>query len=124
MPINYPRLERTANRLIRENGRPVTIERPAQGVFNPTTGETDFGAGSGESTKFELMGVLREYEAKFIDGTLIRANDRELILDGRFRPEVTDRVFMGGGKVGDIIAPIKEVNPGGTAILYKIQIRT
>jgi hypothetical protein len=123
MPINYPRLERTANRLIRENGRPVTIERPAQGVFNATTGATDFGGGDGKPTRHETIGVLRNYETNFIDGSLIKANDRELLLDGRFKPEVTDRIFMDGKKVGDIVAPIKEVNPGGTVILYKIQIR-
>jgi hypothetical protein len=121
--VNYQRLAQTAARMIRENGRPVTIERPAKGAYNPTTGETDFGGGDGKPQVFQTRGVQdkRVYKT-VVEGSLITVKETVLMLDGRIKPEPSDRIFMDGKKVADIIDPVEEISPGGVDIYYEVRL--
>ena len=122
--VNYHRLEQTARRLIRENGRPMTIERPAQGTYNGTTGETDYGDGDGQPQTFDTIGVMGSFITKLIDGALIKTTERSILLDARIRPEVDDVIREDGEIKGTVIAPIEEIKPGKVAVMYKVTVQT
>lgn len=122
MGLNYNNMANTALRLITENGRNVVFVRPVAGVYNATTGITAKDPNE-KPKKFTVRGVLSAFNRGLIDGTVIKAEDMQLLIAANFKPEITDEVFIDGKKVGNIIAPITEVNPGGTSLMYRLQIR-
>ena len=70
-----------------------------------------------------------DYGAKQIDGTLIKAGDKQLLLsafktDGTAltAPVLGDTVSI-GGVVFTLVEPLKEVNPAGTVVLFDVNLR-
>jgi len=121
----YTRLQATANRLLRGKGQSLTLTRITAGTYNPATG-----AMTGASTSTQsAYGAIFDYGAKQIDGTLIKAGDKQLLLspfktDGTAltAPVLGDTVSI-GGVVFTLVEPLKEVNPAGTVVLFDVNLR-
>ncbi len=119
----YSRLQSTANRLLKGKGQPVTITSQIVGVYDPATGSASV------STSIQTgWGAVFEYTNKNIDGTLILAGDKQLLLSAinsagalLAAPQVNDTVTIGGQV--STIKQVKPLSPAGTALLFDCNIR-
>jgi len=121
----YARLQATANRLLKGKGQSITLTKITAGTYNPATGGMT-GATTSTQTAY---GAVFDYGAKQIDGTLIKAGDKQLLLsafktDGTAltAPVLGDTVSI-GGVVFTLVEPLKEVNPAGTVVLFDVNLR-
>ena len=121
----YTRLQATANRLLRGKGQSLTLTRITAGTYDPATGGM---TGATTSTQ-SAYGAIFDYGAKQIDGTLIKAGDKQLLLspfktDGTAltAPVLGDTVTV-GSIVYTLVEPLKEINPAGTVVMYEVNLR-
>ena len=121
----YTRLQATANRLLKGKGQSITLTKITAGTYNPETGGFT-GAGTSTQTAY---GAIFDYGTKQIDGTLIKAGDKQLLLsavktDGTAltAPVLGDTVSI-GGVVYTLVEPLKEVSPAGTVVMYECNLR-
>lgn len=108
----YDRLRITANRLLTQQGRAVTLTRTVQGEFDPATGETDT-----TTSTVEGVGVLLNYRISEQDGTTIQQGDRKMIYNGP-SPAVDD--LYDDERVVSV-DPLDPDESGG--IIYTLQLR-
>src|SRR4051812_15674762 len=95
----YTRLQATAQRLIKKYGQAGTIRRITPP--DPVTG------GDGTSTEYLCSLVPMSYDQRYIDGTNIRASDRQLYISGvglAIKPTVGDEAVTADGVVYHIVA--------------------
>jgi hypothetical protein len=107
----------TALKLLTKFGQQVTLTRYTGATIDPVTGEES----SGSDVSTTVIGVLRPYPDKMIDGERIMAGDRELILSSSVEPLPADRFVIGGDAWG--VVSIKDIVPAGTTIVYFVQVR-
>lgn len=68
----------------------ITYTTSVEGVYDPSAGNSD-----AVETDYPLDVVIAEYDAHQIDGTLVRANDRQIIVDAisvTFTPKPGDKI--------------------------------
>ena len=121
----YARLQATANRLLKGKGQSITLTKITAGTYNPATGGMT-GATTSTQTAY---GAVFDYGAKQIDGTLIKAGDKQLLLsafktDGTAltAPVLGDTVSI-GGVVYTLVEPLKTVGPAGITVIYEANLR-
>lgn len=121
----YARLQSTADKMLKGKGQSLTLTKNTAGTYNPATGGFT-GAGTSTQTAY---GAVFDYGAKQIDGTLIKAGDKQLLLsavktDGAAltAPVLGDTVSI-GGVTYTLVEPLKEVNPAGTVVLFDVNLR-
>ena len=121
----YTRLQNTAQKLLKGKGQSLTLTRITAGTYDPATGGM---TGATTSTQ-SAYGAIFDYGAKQIDGTLIKAGDKQLLLsafktDGAAltAPVLGDTVTV-GSVTYTLVEPLKEVNPAGTVVLYEVNLR-
>lgn len=116
--FDYSRSVATANRLIDRFGQTGYIVRRGSATgdeWNPT-----FAADAEHACRL----VETDYTAREIDGTLILASDKKLLVAVSgltITPAPSDRVKVGGANYE--IVSVMPLQPGGTVILYEIQGR-
>jgi hypothetical protein len=122
---NYAQLTRTATRLLTNMGCLVTLTRRSAGTYNTATG-----AAAVTTTLYSGMGVVRAYPRHLVDGQNVLQTDRQVILSvssGMVEPMPGDTVSLTGAGVGNgaanSVVTVETVAPGGTTVLYKLQIR-
>ena len=108
----------TAKAMLAKFGQPITLRRQATSgtAWDPTVTTTDQ----------TIVGVVNQFAditrgASVIDGTLISKDDLEVSIDATVKPLPSDRLIFGGAEYA--VKNISEVNPGGVAIMYKLQVR-
>ncbi len=121
----YTRLQNTAQKLLKGKGQSLTLTKITAGTYNPATGGFT-GAGTSTQTAY---GAVFDYGAKQIDGTLIKAGDKQLLLsafktDGAAltAPVLGDTVSI-GGVTYTLVEPLKTVGPAGITVIYEANIR-
>ena len=121
----YARLQSTADKMLKGKGQSLTLTKVTAGTYNPETGGF---TGAGTSTQM-AYGAIFDYGTKQIDGTLIKAGDKQLLLsafktDGAAltAPVLGDTVSI-GGVVYTLVEPLKEINPAGTNVMYECNLR-
>ena len=120
----YARLQNTAQKLLKGKGQSITLTKVTAGTYNPATG-----AMTGTTTSTQTAyGAVFDYGTKQIDGTLIKAGDKQLLLsafktDGAAltAPSLNDTVTIGG--VVYTITQIKPMSPAGTVVMYDCNLR-
>ena len=121
----YTRLQNTAQKLLKGKGQILTLTKVTAGTYNPATG-----AMTGTTTSTQTAyGAIFDYGAKQIDGTLIKAGDKQLLLsafktDGTAltAPVLGDTVSI-GGVVYTLVEPLKTVGPAGITVIYEANLR-
>ena len=117
MAFDYVAARATAARLIANFGQAATIRRVTNGGsdnWNPTQSTADTA----------VTCVITDYAHRERDGTSIQARDRKVYvsaLDLAITPNPGDK-FVHGAMVYDIIS-VGPLEPGGTVILFELQIR-
>ena len=109
----YSEMAAVAVELLTEFGQAVTLTRRTGKSIDPVTGAITPGTSSDQST----IGVIKPYAKNLIDGTLIQVGDKEAILSPAITPLTSDTIN------GMQIVNITEVNPAGTVLVYKVQVR-
>lgn len=113
-------LARDVKLAIRRDGQNVRMDRPARGSYNP--GTDSYGSGSAQSKT--LKALVLSYRRDQVDGMMIVAGDRRVIVaaeDVPFDPKPGDRVGIGG--LDHQVVMVEPVQPGPFAIGYSLQVR-
>jgi hypothetical protein len=121
----YTRLQNTAQKLLKGKGQSITLTKVTAGTYNPATG-----AMTGTTTSTQTAyGAIFDYGAKQIDGTLIKAGDKQVLIsafksDGSAltAPVLGDTVTI-GGVTYTLVEPLKTVGPAGITVIYEANIR-
>lgn len=112
MAIPYDTLADTVTSLLTNYGQTITLSRYSA-TFNSVTGKDSAASTASLST----VGVWQSINSSLVDGSRILAGDKFLIIDSSQAPAMGDKV--GGWSVVDIT----EINPAGTVLAYRLQVR-
>lgn len=128
--VNYVSLAATAERLIEENGRDLTVIQAGETAANPAEPwRADTPAGESRIT---VKGVIVEFDNEDFDGTLVRRGDKRAfiahnsIVDAAGAGESTelegfDRLLDAGAEWK--IVSVKAIHPGDIRVVYDLQLR-
>jgi hypothetical protein len=116
--MNYDKVQANAYQILSRYGLTISITKRVAGGYDTATGSAieTLSVETGKGTPFN-------YLIKNIDGTLIKEGDQQLFISPRgiSKPQVNDEVTVNGIKF--TIMSVKEINPGGTSLLYDCNIR-
>jgi len=120
----YSEIADTADEMLEEFGQIVTLTHITISEYVP--GKDIL---SSKSTQTGT-GVIVDWDAKQIDGTLIQVGDKKLLLSplntagtNLTAPVLGDTVTDTAGVVYTLVAPLKTVSPAGTVVLFEVNIR-
>lgn len=117
--FDYSRPLATANRLLSRFGQAAVLIRYAPG------GGPQHNPGPPTPTNHACTIVVDTYRAFEIDGTMILAGDKKVLLSVEglaITPTTADKLQIGG--VAHTIINVETLSPGGTTLLYTLQVRT
>lgn len=121
----YSRMAKTSNRLLLGKGQQVLITHTVPGVYDPATG----GVTNTETTQ-NGTGAVMEWDARQVDGTLIKIGDKQLLLSplntagtAITAPVLGDTVTDAAGTTYTLVDPLKTVSPAGTVVLFICNMR-
>lgn len=117
MAINYLRMRATATRLLTENGKAYQLTRGGGTIRDQLGKEVSTPTVNGTVT-----GVITEYSAREIDGSLIATGDKKLAATFETEVRIDDRIEI-DGKKWRVVQP-NPVKPADVLISYNIQLRT
>jgi hypothetical protein len=94
----------------------ATLIRPAAQPVNP------WGDPEGDPTSHPVAVMVENYAQNLIDGTLIRAEDRRVMMEAAgITPTTADRLLIGGQEYA--ILAVHPEAPGGVALYFVCQCR-
>jgi hypothetical protein len=67
-----------------------------------------------------IKGVVKDYSAFEIDGTLVMQGDKKIILGATYAPTTAMKIVDG---IEMSIVSVKEIKPGDTVLAYEVQVR-
>ena len=105
--------------LLEEFGSLMTLVRPGAAVYNPATGQMVSGTDS-EPVEYDLHAVFVNYHDRNVDGTVIRAGDRQLLISAQgstTAPEIDD--VVGGLRVINV----RTFAPNDVPVAYACHMR-
>lgn len=120
MSFDYSNIAATALAQIEDKGREVTINYAGSDSYDPQT--DTFTPDSATDTS--VRAVFTKFNKKDVDGELIRATDKRLLIAGPSlseTPETGDTV-TDGSNVYDVVNT-ELVQPADTVVLYMVQVR-
>lgn len=119
MSFDYGPILSVAASQIADKGRGVTYVSVGPSDYNPAIDELQ---GALLSEK-EITGVFSVYNENVIDGTIIKQDDKLLIITPQqnITPKINDVVIDGETRYK--VVSVKIIAPGKTPVLYKLQLR-
>lgn len=117
--FDYAALASTAGELLTKFGQTVTINRIVSETYNAVTGTSSNVTTVNTSGIAVLTRIDRAYKEQ-ASGT-IEDGDLLAVFDDTLEPKVADTITIGSTNYN--VISVQVVNPGGTAIVYKAQIR-
>jgi len=122
MSFDYAELAATAQELLAEFGRAVTLSRPSTSAptYNTSTGVST----PVSPATYAGTGATFDYAARDIDGTLIQAGDQRLLLSPAspmVEPKTSDLIVIGSTTY--TVQRAGKVSPAGTSIVFELQLR-
>lgn len=115
--FDYARPKATADRLITRFGQSGTLQRPS------TTGP-DYNPTIGTPTPYTVTFAVTEYADREIDGERIKSTDKKVLLAKgslAIEPKTSDKLLIGG--VAHSIIRVEPLAPGGTVVMWTLQVR-
>lgn len=101
---------------IAEVGFAATLKRPDTGPATPWDAATVI-----PGAEIPVTILSDTYDLRHIDGTLIRAQDRRIMMASTVVPTENDRLIIAG--VTHQIVRVTTLEPGGIALLFEVQAR-
>jgi hypothetical protein len=120
--FDYTEIREVADEVIEAFGQAATLRRFTRGTYNPETG----GYSGGSTADTAVKVVVTEYAKNMVDGALILATDRRVLLSAQdlsIEPNPKNDKLVVGGTVYEIVRS-DPLSPGGTVVLYELQVRT
>lgn len=129
MALNYTQLRTTAERLIEDNGRSMTLTQRDTG--NPIDPNKPWRGSTGASdVSVSVIGVFIDYETDLIDGEIIMRGDKRVLVAAKSVSDASpsnlnleEYDFLVDGSVSWEIVKVDTVEPGSDRILYDLQVR-
>lgn len=117
MPSFYSGLAVVATNLLTSKGQSVVFTRKTTSIFNPVKGRNNT-----TTSTFSGNGAAFDYNRSEIDGEVIQRGDIRLILEA-----TTTAPALGDTAVIDSVTyrvmNVKPTSPGGTVVMYEVQLR-
>jgi len=95
----------------------MTLQRTTPGNIDPITDE----ATGATVTYAPVRGVFTKIGTDYALTHEVQAGDRMAVIDASAKPEMTDKLVIGASALS--IVNIITVNPAGTPVAYKLQVR-
>lgn len=114
--FDYARTAATVSRLLQRFGAACTLERRGDAVYDLATGTSVPAV-----TAIPIVAVVVDYDARSIDGTLIRQGDRRAYVDSSQAPRQSDALLWQGTTL--TVVAVRPLAPAGTPVLYEAQLR-
>lgn len=121
MTFDYAKTAATATRLLTQFGQVVTRRAYAFDEYNPATGISD-----PIITSTTRIGALFDYGdqgrkgEQYVRGSLVKAGDKQLLLDPNGAADVSDHYIIGGVEYSVVSASV--INPAGTIVLHDLHL--
>lgn len=119
MGFNYASKATLADNKLDYFGQSVLITNKVKGVYDPATGTVP-------QTITTQNGIAAIFDrgSKEIDGTIIEKGDKKMLLSAVdiTKPQINDTVLVGSVSY-TIKEPLIEINPAGTVVMYKLNLR-
>jgi len=117
MSFNYVKAAATAARLIANFGTTATLTQTVNSgtAYNPTQTDTDH----------TIKAVTVDWANNEVDGTLIKATDRKIIISTEgltVTPKIGDKITI-GSDVMRLVEPFKPLSPAETVVMYETNAR-
>jgi hypothetical protein len=110
----YQNMAATASRLLSKFGQAITITRYSSSSYNPATSSASL-----TGTDTITVGAIFSYKDSMIDGALIKRGDKYLLCP--VIADVGDKVTIATVKYS--VIDVKSINPAGTPVMYKFNLR-
>lgn len=120
MSFNYAGLAKSALSNIDKFGRNVTYRTVTKGTYNTATGTKTGGSNTDQTVKAVITAVKKSQ----IDGEVIQRGDKVALIAAsalNVVPNTGDIIIDGTSKLK--VVEVMDVEPGDTAILYKVVVR-
>lgn len=116
--FDYSEIAATALELIAEFGASTTLTAVTPGTYNPANG-----AVTPTTSTQTVSCVVFPYGDKMVDGTLIKAADRQAFIaaDGLVAPSAGDTIAWESATWQ--IVRVKTIAPAGSVVVVELQIR-
>ncbi len=120
MTAFYDGLQLTAQGLLADKGQACTLGVVANGAYNPATATS-----TPTTTSYPVTAAVFAYGAKDIDGTLIRQGDKKVLMSayGLAVTPLPSHTFTDAAAVVYTVIEAKPTAPGGTVVLWTLQVR-
>lgn len=118
--FDYSRLELIAAKLIKRFGRLATLRRISKVPGTPTK---RWESATGTAIDSDVTLVFLDYNIKDVDGTNILRGDQRVFLRGNVGVNISDQDFVIDGTLHWSVKNVQPLNPGGTNLLYELQLR-
>ena len=118
--IDYTSIAANALSAIQDAGAAVVVTRTTEGALDPATGTT----AAATVTTATGYGVQTQYNARDIDGTIIKRGDMRLLIASSgltIEPDVGDTATI--DSVVWNVVNVESVSPAGTPVLFICQVR-
>ena len=121
MTFDHAASAATALRLLQQFGQAVTLRKQTAGAYDPAAGSATVStadyAGTGALLDYDLIN-----SGQWLEQSMVEAGDKKLLLapDIGATPEADDLIIAQGTWR---IVNVKIINPAGTVVLYKLQLR-
>lgn len=120
--VDYVSLAATAERLIAENGRDVTLVKRSE---TPADAGKPWRGTTADDTSITVKGVVIPFEAEDQDGDLFRREDKQAFVaaDATSPNEIESFDELDDGSDTYKIINVELIHPGDTRVLYVLQVR-
>lgn len=115
----YSGLQSTANRLLAQFGKPLTLRIQTGSTYDAAT-QTNVPTYADHA----VSGVIGNYKGRVTEsGTLVQTDDKKIIVSVGTAPEPTAAAQIVDGATVYVVQTVKSLNPAGTPLLYELQGR-
>lgn len=115
----YGGLANTAAKLLKDKGQPMIIRRKAVTTRDPAAGTVTTSA----PQDFTVHGVLVNYNTQLVADGVVQKGDRQVIIEGGVVVPTKEDQLVVEGRTWTIV-DFESVNPAGTPVIYKLQVRS
>ena len=120
--VDYVSLAATAERLINQNGRDVSLLRNERTPSDPANPHR--GGGTTVTTLGPLRAVLIPFESDNQEGTLVRRNEKRAFVAANVAAgEIETFDQLVDGSTTWKIVDVDTINPGSVRVMYDLQLR-
>lgn len=120
MTAFYDNLQLTAQTLLADKGQACTLTVVTPGTYDPATSTS-----TPTTTNYSVTAAVFDYPVAMIDGSRILRGDKKVLMSayGLTAVPKPDHTFTDAASVVYTVIDAKATAPGGTVVLWTLQVR-